>query len=57
MEKQAFIDGLQELKEIIPIKHVVSDRHPGINKYMKTEQDQPVVPHYFDCWHVIKGNK
>lgn len=55
MEKAAFIQGVEELKFLMPIKHLVTDRHPGINKYMTKDQPDPIVPLYYDCWHVVKG--
>ena len=34
---------------------LVTDRHVMIKSYMKTER--PNMNHYFDVWHVAKGNK
>lgn len=45
MEKHVFVEGLGEIKSKLIIKHVVTDRHPGINAYMRTAQEEPRVAH------------
>ncbi|KAH9379195.1 hypothetical protein HPB48_000226 [Haemaphysalis longicornis] len=37
----------------IRVTEVVTDRHPQVRKYFRTEQ--PDVDHLFDAWHIAKG--
>lgn len=32
---------------------IVTDRHPSIRKFLKTEKEE--IKHYFDAWHIGKG--
>ena len=42
-----------KVKEKLPIKTLVSDRHRGIGKWMKTSQKD--TTHYYDIWHKAKS--
>lgn len=37
----------------IKVTELVTDRHPQIRKFLKT--DKPQVDHLFHTWHVCKG--
>ena len=54
MELEGFKRGIRVLEDNgIAISHIVTDRHPSIRKYIRT--DKPAMKHYFDYWHVAKG--
>jgi len=53
MELEGLKRGIAFLKNHVNIKEVVTDRHPSIKKYMRTEQEDK--SHLFDVWHVAKG--
>jgi len=36
------------------VTHLVTDRHSSVKKYMREEQED--IIHWFDVWHVAKGN-
>ncbi|KAG0420106.1 hypothetical protein HPB47_003672 [Ixodes persulcatus] len=56
MEKVAFVRGLTKLKrEDFTIGSFISDRHPGVEHHMRTEERD--TKHYFDTWHIDKGLK
>ncbi|CAN8014538.1 unnamed protein product, partial [Ixodes persulcatus] len=56
MEKVAFVRGLTKLKkEDFTIGSFISDRHPGVEHHMRTEERG--TKHYFDTWHIDKGLK
>ena len=44
---------LEFLKEDLTVGTLVTDRHQQITKWIKEEH--PNVKHYFDVWHVAKG--
>ena len=51
-------EGLYRVLEFLKEKHLqvgilVTDRHQQITKWMREEH--PSVKHYFDVWHVAKG--
>ena len=51
------LEGLKRnLQDIKPglIKTIITDRHPQITKWIKENLN---VHHYFDVWHVAKGNR
>lgn len=54
------LEGLQRslsflLEECsLQISHLVTDRHSSVKKYMR--EKQPDIVHWFDVWHVAKGN-
>jgi hypothetical protein len=37
---------------------LVTDRNRTVNKYMREQasKDWPALKHYFDVWHIAKGN-
>ena len=39
----------------IEIQSFTTDRHPSVKKYMR--EQRPLVAHWFDVWHVAKGEK
>lgn len=54
MELEGLKRALKELSDHgVPVAEVVTDRHPQVRKYFRTEQ--PNVDHRFDAWHVAKG--
>ena len=56
MELDALKICLQELKEKqITVETLTTDRHPHVESYMRREE--PTITHYFDTWHVVKGNE
>ena len=38
----------------VKVGSLVTDRHVQVKKYMRTEQ--PDINHWFDVWHVAKGD-
>lgn len=56
MELEGFKRGLRFLIESgIKVKAVVTDQHSSIQKYMR-EIHSKTIEHYFDIWHISKGN-
>lgn len=56
MEKEGLKRVIESLKrEKINIGVLVTDRHQQINKWMREYHGS--IKHYFDVWHVAKGNK
>ncbi|XP_077548003.1 uncharacterized protein LOC144160657 [Haemaphysalis longicornis] len=56
MELEGLKRALKELTDHgVRVTEVVTDRHPQVRKYFRTEQ--PDVDHLFDAWHVAKGLK
>ena len=54
MEKEGLHRVLEFLKEKdLTVGTLVTDRHQQITKWIKEEH--PNVKHYFDVWHVAKG--
>lgn len=54
MELAGLKRAMAFLKDHVNIKTLVTDRHSMVKKYMKdchTEKN-----HYFDVWHIAKGN-
>ena len=37
----------------IEVDTLVTDRHPSVQKYMKTMR--PLIKHCYDCWHIAKS--
>jgi hypothetical protein len=55
MELQGLEDGLASLKHSgCTVGELGTDRHVSVKKYMR--EKQPDVRHYFDVWHMAKGN-
>ncbi|KAH9378879.1 hypothetical protein HPB48_013448 [Haemaphysalis longicornis] len=55
MELEGLKRALKELTDHgVVVTEVVTDRHPQVRKYFRTEQ--PDVDHLFDAWHVAKGH-
>ena len=54
MEKEGLIRSLHNIQEVmgLQVATLVTDRHLGIAKYMRTEQ--PHIMHKYDIWHVEK---
>ena len=38
----------------LAVDTVITDRHKSVAKYLREEH--PAVKHYYDTWHVAKGN-
>ena len=57
MELEGLKRGLRHITElnVVHVHDLVTDRHVMIKSYMKTER--PNMNHYFDVWHVAKGNQ
>ena len=54
VEKEGLHRVLEFLKEKdLTVGTLVTDRHQQITKWIKEEH--PNVKHYFDVWHVAKG--
>ena len=53
MEKEGLHRVLEFLKKDLTVGMLVTDRHQLITKWIKEEH--PDVKHYFDVWHVAKG--
>lgn len=52
------LDGLKrclsELKEKgVTVRTLTTDRHPQVEAVFKKQTE---ITHYFDTWHVVKGN-
>lgn len=55
MEREGFLRSLQFLESAgLRVGAIVTDRHPSIQKYLR--EQRPEIQHYFDTWHVSKGN-
>lgn len=55
MEKEGLDRALKFLKdEGVPVGVLVTDRHKQINKWLRETHAE--VKHYFDVWHIAKGN-
>lgn len=39
----------------LAVSHLITDRHSSVKKFMRDEK--PGIQHWFDVWHVAKGNK
>ena len=56
MEKE----GLERVLDYLQLQHqmtvevLVTDRHRQINKWLR--ENHPDINHYYDVWHVAKGN-
>ncbi|XP_055959258.1 uncharacterized protein LOC126807688 [Patella vulgata] len=56
MEKEGLIRGLEALKgKGVQATDLTTDRHCSVRKHMRTME--PDINHWFDVWHVAKGNK
>ena len=54
MEKEGLHRVMEHLKEQrVTIGVLVTDRHRQIDKWLRDHH--PNVKHYFDVWHVAKG--
>lgn len=54
MEKEGLHRVLEFMKEKdLKVGILVTDRHQQITKWMR--EQHPNVKHYFDVWHVAKG--
>ena len=54
MELDGLKRCLQELEEKnVKVRSLTTDRHPQVEAEMKK---QSAFTHYFDTWHVVKGN-
>nr|XP_054602063.1 uncharacterized protein LOC129164785 [Nothobranchius furzeri] len=54
MEKEGFVRSLSTLLERgVDVQQVVTDRHTGVQKYLREEKKE--ISHYFDPWHMGKG--
>ena len=55
MEKEGLLRVLNFLQEQnLTTDVLVTDRHRQINKWIREEH--PEIKHYYDVWHVAKGN-
>lgn len=55
MEREGLLRSLQILESAgLRVGAIVTDRHPSIQKYLR--EQRPEIQHYFDTWHVSKGN-
>ena len=55
MEKESLIRSMTFLHEQSLTNDVlVTDRHKQINKWIR--ESHPDVKHFYDVWHVAKGN-
>ena len=56
MEKEGLARVLHFLQQQgLKISVLVTDRHRQINKWLR--ENHPGITHYYDVWHVAKGNK
>lgn len=54
MEKEGLIRSLKFLQDFgLSIDTLITDRHPQIQKYLR--ESAPSINHYYDVWHVAKG--
>lgn len=55
MEKEGLVHVLKFLEDHgLRVEVLVTDRHTQINKWVR--ENRPEIKHYFDVWHVAKGN-
>lgn len=55
MEKEGLSRGIDFLESKgLSIKNLVTDRHRQVNKWLR--DNHPGIKHYYDMWHVAKGN-
>lgn len=55
MEKEGLERVLDFLdKQNLTVATLVTDRHKQINKWLR--ETHPSITHFFDIWHVAKGN-
>ena len=56
MEKEGLkrVLNFLQLKQRMQVEVLVTDRHKQINKWLREEH--PQITHYYDVWHVAKGN-
>ena len=55
MEKEGLSRVLHNLaSQSLSVDVLISDRHRQINKWIR--ETHPSIVHYFDVWHVAKGN-
>ena len=55
MELEGLKRCLRKLEEEgICVSDLVTDRHAQVKAYIRDEQ--PEITHWFDVWHVAKGN-
>ena len=57
MEKEAFVRCILDIFKVIdlPVRVILTDRHTGINKLMRTDERFQDILHPFDPWHVGKS--
>jgi len=56
MEKEHLVHSLEHLKNSgLHVYILVTDRHPQALKY--TREAKLSVTHYYDVWHVAKGQR
>ena len=55
MEKEGLVRVLKFLEDHgLRVEVLVTDRHTQISKWVR--ENRPEIKHYFDVWHVAKGN-
>ena len=55
MEKEGLVRVLKFLEDHgLRVEVLVTDRHTQISKWV--QENRPEIKHYFDVWHVAKGN-
>ena len=55
MEKEGLVRVLKFLEDHgLQVEVLVTDRHTQISKWMRENRSE--IKHYFDVWHVAKGN-
>ena len=56
MELEGLIRCRKSLEDkAVVVESLTTDRHPSITNYMRSKW--PGVQHYFDTWHIAKGNE
>ena len=56
MEKAGLIRSVDFLQDSgVDISTIITDRHPQIQKYIR--EMLPSIHHYYDVWHVAKGER
>ena len=53
MEKEGLVRALNSLQQVKTVKTLVTDRHPGIQKWLR--ETKPEIRHFYDVWHVAKS--
>lgn len=54
MEKEGLKRSMAFLQTSgLSVDTIITDRHPQIQKYLR--ENMPSVSHYYDVWHVAKG--